>query len=182
MMGHATGGALRSSTNVSNALLCEASFRRTISGHNELCYHHALHRVEVIRLLARIDSAKTFDELVPYFRDGELPDLLEELLELGFIETCNDRRHMRVGARSQRVGIRRSLSPMQFEAIRRATMNGATELLGQFAWQHLHKLNACFDTADLRAVLDDIKQHIARTRGESAVQLFMESVRSAAKR
>jgi hypothetical protein len=158
------------------------AFRKTLAGHNELHHHHVIDHPALARLLMLIDDHTDIEALVPHVRASELPALVNELLSLGLIEPVPETGAVAVVDNRETLEARSALSPMQFESMRRTAMNGATELLGEFARPHLQKLNCCIDTSDLRLVLDGIIRHIARTIGDNVAQFFVESVRRAAKR
>ncbi|TAG79459.1 MAG: hypothetical protein EAZ24_05870 [Burkholderiales bacterium] len=171
---HGAGIELRSSFEVRvDEVAC---FRRTISGHNESEHHLSLLRPVLARLLTLIGDGQSIDELAHFVRANELPELLAELVSLGFIEP------MPVSeAEVEAIDERTTLSPMGFETLRREVLHSATELLGADVRPYLEQLYAVAHSGELRLVIDALMQHIALVRSESDAKLFIQTIRSVAR-
>ncbi len=152
-----------------------ALFRRTISGRNESAHQNSSLRPVLVRLLNLIGDGQSIDELAHFVRANELPELLSELVALGFIEP------MPVGeADVLPIDERTTLSPMGFETLKREVLHSATELLGTDVRPYLDQLYDAAHSGELRVVIDALMQHIALVRSESDAKLFIQTIRSVA--
>lgn len=152
------------------------AFRRTIRGRNESTHHSSSLRPVLARLLDLIGEGRSIDELMQSVRANELPELLAELVSMGFIEPVP------MGEiAAPAIDEPTRLSPMGFEALRREVLNGATELLGNDVRPYLDQLYAATHSGELRLVIDAVMQHIAQVRGESDAKLFIQTIRSVAR-
>ena len=159
----------------------DAVFRKTILGYNESEHHHVLSRPQLRRLLDLIDGEQGLDALLPHFRPAELGELVSELLNLGLIEPVSLSELPGDTALEGVDAMQRSLTPMQFEAARRAAMHATMELLGDAARPFIAGLIHCQDSAMLRDAIDGIKAAVTERCCAGAAKLLVETVRAAAR-
>lgn len=159
----------------------DAVFRKTILGYNESEHHHVLSRPQLRRLLDLIDGEQGLDALLPFFRPAELGELVSELLNLGLIEPVSLSELPGDTALEGVDAMQRSLTPMQFEAARRAAMHATMELLGDAARPFIAGLIHCQDSAMLRDAIDGIKAAVTERCSAGAAKLLVETVRAAAR-
>lgn len=153
-----------------------ALFRRTISGHNEITHHNSSLRPVLMRLLSLIGEGQSIEELAHFVRANELPELIGELVSMGFIEPVSGSE-----VDTPAIDEREKFTPMGFETLRREVLHSATELLGTDIRPYLDQLYAATHSGELRVVIDALMQHIALVRGESEAKLFIQTVRSVAR-
>lgn len=159
----------------------DAVFRKTILGYNEAEHHHVLSRPQLRRLLDLIDGEQGMDALLPYFRPSELGELITELLNLGLIEATSSSTWTGEMPTVAPDAMQRSLTPMQFEAARRAAMHTTMELLGDDARPYIAGLIHCHDSAMLRDAIHGIQAAVTQHCSAGAAKLLVETVRAAAR-
>jgi hypothetical protein len=154
-------------------------FRKSVAGYHEVEHRHSFLRPELRRLLVLIDGHTPLNHYVPYFRSGDLPQLRDELLALGLVESVSCAPLFVRATLDDALARANSLTPAQFEAARRAALLGTSELLGRVAIPYCDRIVGCTDGAQFREVLDDVCAKLSQLMGSDAVTLFVETVRDA---
>lgn len=164
----------------SATLFGEAIFRKSVAGHLEIEHRGMFLRPELRRLLIMIDGHTAFDDFAPYFRSGDLPGLVDELVALGLIEPHTAEPMLRRSTLSDALPATHSFSATQIEAVRQSALHATNELLGRYAQPYRDRLERSADTGQLRSVLDDICSRLSQLVGSDAVTLFVETIRDSA--
>ena len=157
----------------------DAVFRKTILGYNEAEHHHVLSRPQLRRLLDLIDGEQGMDALLPFFRPSELGELITELLNLGLIEATSSSTWTGEMPTVAPDAMQRSLTPMQFEAARRAAMHATMELLGDDARPYIAGLIHCHDSAMLRDAIKAAMQALDHASAAFAARRMNRSIADA---
>ena len=141
----------------------------------EFLQPHGVLPPKLRRALVLMDGQKTIGELAAFFRPGEMPTVLRELVERGFVSDETGEIPM-LDALPEQIAAKGEVDEATFRNIRRKAVREVAGRMGQAGDLLAVQINKCESPEALRATLRNIEHLFADFVGAEQAQAFVKQI------